>query len=834
MRLFLLAFVTGCWCLQQQPVLPGRAAAAVLLLAAALLAAAALYWRRRARPAARAAVCLLGLLAGFGWAGGRAVQALDAWLPPALDGSDVRVRGVVAGLPAEAERGLRFRFAIEQEVAGAGGGAAAGAEAGGARLPPEILLAWNEAPPGLRPGERREFVVRLRRPRGLANPHGFDYAYWLLGQGVGATGYVRSAGEGHAMAAGERLAWRIASWRHALRAHLRANLPPDARYGPVLVALVVGDQRGISAADREIFNRTGIGHLISISGLHITMISGMAGALAAWAWRHAFGLGRRWRRPPPLWLPARQVGLLVALPAGIGYGLVAGLEVPALRTVAMLVVAVLASWSGRTVPGSLVLGWAALAALVVDPWGVMAPGFWLSFSAVAVIFLAAGRPPAAPAADGADGARADRWPARLRVALAQAAHTQWVVTLGLVPATLLLFQQTSLVSPLANAVAIPLVSFVVTPLSLLAAILPSPLAAPLLALAHACLALLGSLLAWLSAPSWAVWRAAAAGPVAFALALPGVACLLAPRGFGWRLRWRGLVLLLPLLVAGRTPVAAGAFRATAFDVGQGGAVLVETRRHALLFDTGPAYGESSSAGERVIVPHLRAAGLGRLDMLMISHEHADHAGGVGAVLDAVPVAALRTAAPPAHALLSPPLRPPRAWEPCAAGQQWEWDGVRFAVLHPPAAQSQSPAYGSNARSCVLHVSAQAGDGAAPSLLLTGDIERAEEAALLSSLPAQALRASVLMVPHHGSGTSSSPAFLAAVAPQAAVFQLGHANRFRHPRADVWARYGAQGVARYRSDENGAVVIEAGADGVAITPYRQQVRRYWREAPPAPR
>jgi len=841
MRLFLLAFVIGCWLLQQQPALPGARAAFLLAAAAVLLSAVCFYWGRRAPLAACGMACLLGLLAGFGWAAWRAEQRLADWLPATLEGRSIAVRGVVAGLPAQAEPGLRFLFAIEHGDAGV-------------PLPQHVLLSWREAPADLRPGERRAFVVRLRRPRGLANPHGFDYAYWLLGQGVGATGYVRSADEGFAIAAGERFAWRIEAWRHALRAHIRANLPPDARYGAVLVALVVGDQRGIAAYDREVFNRTGIGHLISISGLHITMISGMAGALAAWAWSHSFGLGGRLRRPLPLQVPARKIGLLAAVPAGLGYALVAGMEVPALRTVAMLSVAALALWSGRAAPGSLVLAWAGLAALAVDPWGVMSPGFWLSFCAVGVIFLAAARPSMAPV---------QGWAARAGAALAEAARTQWAVTVGLVPLTLLLFQQTSVISPLANAAAIPLVSFVVTPLSLLAAILPAPVATPLLALAHGCLSWLAAGLEWLAAPSWAVWRAADAGPVALALAALGMLWLVAPAGFGLRVRLHGLVLALPMLVAGRSPVPAGVFRATAFDVGQGTAVLVETRRHVMLYDAGPAYGTASSAGDRVIVPHLRAAGVTRLDLLMVSHEDADHAGGVAAVLGAVPVAALSTAAPPGHALLAQPSgRQPLAWAPCAAGQDWEWDGVRFTVLHPPAAQSQSAVYESNARSCVLRVAAAsgvdagedtgddtgegtgedagkgtgegAGEAAPASLLLTGDIGRAEEGALVAALPQEALRTTVLVVPHHGSGTSSSPGFLAAVAPQSGVFQLGHANRYRHPRADVWARYGALGIARYRSDEAGAIVMTSEGADVHVASYRQQVRRYWRDSPEVPR
>lgn len=569
-------------------------------------------------------------------------------------------------------------------------------------------------------------------------------------------------------------------------------------------------------------------HNISISGLHITMISGLCSTLAAWLWRHSFGLGRWLRRPLPLWWPARRAALVVAVLAAFAYSLLAGMQVPAQRTVSMLAVAALALWSGRAPPASLVLAWAAFVAVALDPWAVLSPGFWLSFGAVGVIFLCATAP--------ARGPGASRWQ-RARHALAQAARTQWVVTIGLVPLTLLLFQQVSVISPLANAVAIPLISLLVTPLALLAAALPAPAAGWLLAPAHLLLDWLMVALEAMAAPPWAVWQAARAGPLAVALALAGALVLLAPMRCGLRARLHGAMLLLPMVLAGRQPVAHGEFRATALDIGQGTAVLVETRSHVLLYDAGPAYGwgadaaqPGNSAGARVIVPYLRGAGVRALDRLVISHEDADHAGGARDVMAALPVQAVLTAAPAAHPLLVlPPGMALPAVGPCAAGQAWEWDGVRFSMLHPLPQAAGNAAFDSNARSCVLKVA-----GSGRSLLLTGDIGRRDEAALLARLPGQDLRADFLQVPHHGSGTSSSASFLAVVAPELALFQLGHGNRYRHPRADVWERYASREIARYRSDETGAVQITTRGGAYALQAYRQHERRYWRAAPPAPR
>ncbi|CAG9165758.1 ComE operon protein 3 [Cupriavidus laharis] len=803
MRLILLGFVAGCWALQRQGRLPAASTLgmAVLVLAALAILAVRLVRRRPASWKARGLAVLLAVSVAFCWAAWRAHARMGDWLPTQLEARDIEVDGVVSGLPAELSQGARFAFTVE-------------AAPRGERVPEHVVLTWREAPAELRPGQRYAFTVRLRRPRGLANPHGFDYAYWLLAQGYGATGYVRSVRNGPHEAAHERLAWRIQAQRAALRDHIRAALPVDARFAPVLVALVVGDQRGIEGDDWLLFSRTGIGHLVSISGLHITMIAGMAAGLMHWAWRHSFGLGRRLRRPLPLRCPARQAALVAAVLAGLGYGLIAGLQIPALRTVAMLSIAALAAWSARTPPASMVLAWAAFVALLLDPWAVMLPGFWLSFGAVGVIFLAASRPDVP-----VSGFRA-----RVRATLASAVRTQWAVTLGLVPLTLLLFRQFPVISPLANAVAIPVVSMLVTPLALLGAVMPAVLAGPLLAVAHQALAWLVEMLRWLASPEWVVWETAQAGVLETVLALLGMLVLLAPAAFGLRIRLHGLLLMLPMLLARGDDVAPGEFRAAMLDVGQGTAVLVQTRAHALLYDAGPAYASGGSAGAQVVVPYLRALGVRRLDHLMVSHEDADHAGGAQHVMAAVPVDVRFTAAPSGHALLGK-----AEWEPCAAGQHWEWDGVDFTVLHPGAGQSRDAALASNARSCVLRV-----DNGRHRVLLTGDIGKAEERELVERLPGNLLRADVLVVPHHGSGTSSSPEWLAAVNPGAAVFQLGYRNRYQHPRADVWERYGDAGILRYRTDETGAVTMSTHGQAYAMDAFRQAEPRYWRDAPVAPR
>lgn len=892
MRGLLLAFVAGCWLLQQQGELPGATAllggacvaSMVVLVVSRVTRGVRRGWARCGRWTAGAAVALA---AGFGWAAWRAEMRIEQWLDPAWAGRDLVVEGIVRGLPTEAEHGTRFLLGAEtwprsQENDDAEDDAELPGHPGhpGPSGPRRLLLTWQVPSASLRPGQRYRLTVRLRRPRGLANPHGFDYAYWLLSEGIAATGYVRSgvpllepevgagrpgreAGpryEGLAVGrdgAVERaeilrpIPWpvRIAMWRFDLREHLRSAMPAGARYGPVLVALVIGDQRGIAPSDWEVFRRTGISHLVSISGLHITMLSGAAGALARTIWRHSFGMRRlldaRGWRSMPLVLPAQKAALVVAVLIALIYGAIAGMQIPALRTVTMLAVAAIALWSGRSPPASVVLAWAAALALFLDPWAVMSPGFWLSFGAVAVIFLyASRREPGQDTTRRRTETRVRRWLAGAGVALGNAARVQWAVTIGLVPLTLLLFGQVSVVSGIANAVAIPVVSLAVTPLALASAVVPHGVASPLLASAHVLLEWLVTGLSWLAAPDWAVWEAAYPGPLRLALALLGVVILLAPRSVGalagpasssrlqrraWQRlppRWVGVLMMVPMLSTGREPVARGEIRLTALDVGQGTAVLVETQHHSLLYDTGPAYASGTSAGGQVVVPFLRGSGVRRLDMLMISHEDADHAGGAGDVLHAVPVTGRLTAAPLDHPRLYG--GEPGEWQPCIAGSHWDWDGVRFDVLNPSEGDLANAALTSNARSCVLRV-------ATPqrAVLLTGDIEEREERRLLDQAQPEALRAHILVVPHHGSGTSSHAAFVRAVQPDMAIFQLGFANRYRHPRADVWQRYARAGAARYRTDETGAITVVTQRASHSVTTFRHRHRRYWRDAPPVP-
>ena len=754
-----LSFTAGVLFLQQQAALPAPAWLALLPLLAALAA-----WRRAlVLPAA----CAIGFL----WAAGFAHLRLADRLAPDLEGVDHEVAGVVASLPAASERGLRFEFEIESARA---------------RLPKRVLLSWYfgappEVAPAVRPGERWLLTVRLRQPHGHANPHGFDYEAWLTERGIGATGYVSLRRGATARRLGERSSPgdRVEQARAAVRDRFKEVLGETPAAG-ILAALAVGDQRAISSEEWRLFSRTGVTHLMSISGLHVTLVSGLFAWLAAALWRRVPRLA--------LALPARKAGAAAAIAAALAYTLLAGFAVPAQRTFYMVTVVALALWSGRIASPVRTLALALAVVAALDPWAPLQAGFWLSFGAVALIFhVSAGWTQGEP--------RALQW---LRV--------QWAITVGLAPAALFLFAQVSVAGPLANALAIPLVSAVVTPLALAAAVIPVD---ALLHLGEWLAQGLLQYLEWCAQLPAAVWQQHAPPLWATLLALAGAAWLLLPRGFPWRAS--GLALMLPAAALPAPAPAPGEAWVTAFDVGQGLAVLVRTGRHALLYDAGPAYGREGDSGERIVVPALRALGVARLDALLLTHNDTDHTGGALSVLENLEVGAVLSSLPERHPVLAMALAPVR----CRRGHAWEWDGVKFEVLHPapgPAARRR------NDESCVLRVSA---GGAA--MLLTGDIERGAENQLLRGA---ALHADALLVPHHGSRSSSSEDFLDAVRPRLAVAASGYRSRFGHPHAEVLARYAARRIALLRTDLHGAVTVRLGGAGARAEAERARRPRYW--------
>ncbi len=753
--------------LQQAALWPGAVYLAGVVLAVGLA------WLGRRRGVVVA--CLVTLLLGFSLTGWRADRAWQQRLPADLDNTTLTLEGRVASLPQRLDMGRRFLFEVD----------AAWADGRSVPVRAPVLMSWftppGGQPPELVPGERWRLDARLRLPHGLANPHGFDRELWLWQQGVGATGAVRGPAE---RLAGPGWAAPVARARHAVSAALRAQVD-DARAAGVLVALVVGDQSAIDRDDWDLFRITGVAHLMAISGLHITLFAWLAMAVLTALWRQS----ARWT---PAWLlrwPATHAGAVGGLLLATAYAVFSGWGVPAQRTVLMLAVVVLLRLRGAHWPWLVVWLWAMAAVVLLDPWALLQAGFWLSFVAVGVLF----------ASTGSGLPQGGRVQALLR--------EQAVVTVALSPLTLLLFGQVSVVGLLANLVAIPWVTLVVTPLALLGV-----LVAPLWTLAAWAVSGLSVGLEHLAGWSWAVWyQAVAPWPLALAAVAGGVLLVLR---LPWALRLQGLVLLWPALSYAPPRPPPGEFELLAADVGQGSAVLLRTAGHSLLYDAGPAYFGGGDAGERVLVPLLRQLGE-RLDLLLVSHQDGDHAGGAEAVLASQPQAAFMSSYwPPAGSRSAGRAGLPGLGTRCTAGQRWQWDGVDFELMHPtPDTQGSH-----NARSCVLRV----GNGR-QSVWLAGDIGTDQELRLALAHPT--LQADLLLAPHHGSASSSSPAWLNTLKPRWVIIQSGHHNRFGHPAPLVLQRYAERGI-RWRSSPACGAAHWHSSQPDAVRCERETGRRYW--------
>jgi competence protein ComEC len=737
-----------------------------------------------------------GLLS-FGVTGLRASWFVGSALEHVLEGRDIAITGTIAAMPQRNETGLRFRLDIDT----------AQLDGRSVRLPPKLELAWysgvfgrgdgpgelmgelQRVPAALHAGECWQLSVRLKAPHGAINPHGFDFELWQWEQGVQANGYVRAGPKDPV----PQLLGQ--TWRHPVewvRGEVRALIferVVDPQAAGLIAALVVGDQAAIERTDWDVFRATGVAHLMSISGLHITMF----------AWVAALGVGWLWRRSTHLclWLSAPSAALVGGMVLAGTYALFSGWGVPAQRTVMMLATVGLLRLLGLRWPWHQVWLLACAVVVAVDPWALLQAGFWLSFVAVGVLF----------ASDSGAAHVSSTGIKRKFVALM---HEQWVITLALTPLSLLLFGQVSLVGLLANALAIPWVTLLVTPLAMLGVLVH-----PLWDLAVWTVGVMTVCLRWLA--SWPFASITVAQAPVWAGVLGVLGGVLLTMRLPWPMRLLGLPLLLPVMFWQVPRPPDGQFELLGADIGQGNAVLVRTAHHALLYDAGPRFSRESDAGHRTLVPLLRALDV-RLDTLVLSHRDSDHTGGAQAVLLMQPQTQLLSSIELEHELQG--LRPAT---PCQAGQRWQWDGVSFEVLHP-LASDYADVHKTNAMSCTLRLT-----NGVQTALLAGDIEQTQEARLVAVESAN-LRADVLLVPHHGSKTSSSIAFLDAVQPRIALVQAGYRNRFGHPVPSVLVRYGERQVKVIDTPHCGAITWQSWrADAVQCQ--READRRYWHHQVP---
>lgn len=761
MLLNTIAFVAGICLLQTCPDLPSGQYYFVLLFLIPLLR-----W-----PMTRPVVILI---IGFFWAAWRAGLALTPMLDKAVESQTVLVEGVVLESPVRSSSDI-LRLQLDAGRMNTG--------SGWQEFRTRVRLSWYETRMQPQPGERWQLAVRLKRPHGFANPGGFDYERWLFTQRIRAIGYVREDDRNRMLSAVRP------GGINAVRTRLQSTMErlQLAMPGMAMIrALTIGDRSGISTADWNILRNTGTSHLMAISGLHISLAAGMLFWLVRFLWAHAGRLAEM--------IPARKAAAPLAVAGALCYAVLAGFGIPARRALIMVTVVMFAVVFNRRASLTRALCLAALVTLLIDPLSVLSAGWWLSFWAVSLIaYLAAGR-------HGRQGF-AGRW-----------IYIHVLLALGMLPVLLVFFQSASLVAPLANVVAVPWVGMLVVPLALLGSVvglLHASAGEFLLLAAAGLLEPVRFWLDWLAGVPLSTWQQHQ--PVAWTLlpGIPGLLLLLLPRGIPGR--WLGLLLLLPVFFVQPQGPGRGEVRLTLLDVGQGLATVVQTRQHVLVYDAGPRFSESFDTGAAVVVPYLRSQGIPTIDSLIVSHGDNDHIGGVASLLSAYHVGRI---------LSSVPGKIPRATaEPCIRGQHWEWDGVKFSLLHP---ESASPGSGNNT-SCVLKIDVPGERG----ILLTGDIERKAEALLLRGQDSE-LDAAVLVVPHHGSNTSSSPEFLAQVHPVVALIPAGYLNRYGFPKQAVIRRYAENGTKWYQTGLAGAITVSMGA-AIAepeISLYREQARRYW--------
>jgi len=716
------------------------------------------------------------VLLGAAWTVWRADLALSARLPAALEGEDIVVTGAVLGLPYAQDDATRFDLAV------------AAAERAGQSVPLSgtLRLHWYASEktvvPDIEPCSRWRLHVRLKRPRGLIDPGAFDFERYALAEGINATGYVREDTLNAAM--GERT-FCVERLRRRISQGIADTLGPGPQ-SDVLRALAFGDQRAMDEHEWNVARATGIPHLIAISGLHIALFAGFGVLLVRGLWKLAPRLTLRW--------PAPLIEALASIAFALGYAAISGLGLPTRRALVMIGMLLAANLVRRARAPVHGLAFAVIALLAFDPLCVLSAGFWLSFVGVAwLMFCLGGR-----------GERRSWWREMI--------GAQGVASLGLLPLTIWFFGQSSLIGPLANLIAVPVVCFLILPFGVAGALLQlvvPALGAPLLTLAgYAMLALWGLLEQMADWPG-ALWYFPEPSAWAFALAMLGAAWLLLPRGMP--ARGLGFVLFLPLLVPVRHVLADGEFEALTLDVGQGLSVVVRTRDHTLVYDAGARFPSGFDLGEAAVVPALHAIGITRLDKLIVSHGDNDHAGGAAAVLAAFP-----------HAAVSggEPERLHVAATQCLAGEAWSWNGVAFRIVHPHEPLSAK----NNDRCCVLEV--RSGDSA---LLLTGDITATVEAEVAAALAPVAAH-TLLLVPHHGSKTSSSPAFIDALEPELALVSSGYRNHFNHPSPAIVARYRAAGVSLLDTPHSGFAGFRFAADAAPRLIEQGRIDRhpYWRE------
>jgi competence protein ComEC len=732
----------------------------------------------------------VSLLLGFFWALTHAYFNLYPELDKSIEGIDIEVRGQVISIPSVQGRISRFEFSIHEASLTSSGKFV--------QPPKKVRLNWYGKVPSIQLGEVWRLRVRLKRPWGYANPGGFDYEKWLFEQSIRATGYVRNKGEN------ERIrGTSLLNPAYYLRATLNQKLEQTkSKSSAVIKALVLGERGQMDSKRWQVLTQTGTNHLLAISGLHVGIVSGFVYFIVLFLWKRSEHLCLK--------IAAQRVAALAAIFAAVFYAMLAGFSIPTQRAMMMATVVFLSIYFMQSLRPWNILSIALLCVLVLDPFSVLSPGFWLSFLAVAIIlFSLKGKSTEQnKQAKQANRTKQAWWRSLVKI--------QFVLSLGLLPLTLLFFQQASLVSPIANFFAVPWVSFLVVPVTLMGSLLmlaSDTLGGWVLQISHFLLEVFWSILNYLHALPFSSWHHAIE-IWALVPALVGIMLLLSAKGFPSK--WLSVILLSPLVFAKPAAVSENNLTVTTLDVGQGLSVVIEVGEHVLVFDTGPKFSSSFNAGESVVIPYLRQRGIDKIDTLVVSHGDKDHAGGLQGILLNMPV----------EKLLSSNIENYHhdQLKVCRAGVDWQWHSAHFQFIHPPANLTEVGLrkLSDNNSSCVLLVTHPSG-----SILLTGDIEKLVEKRLIANQHDK-LDIDVLIAPHHGSKSSSTRAFIQTTSPDYVVFATGYRNPYGFPDENVVSRYEEFGSHLVNTASQGMISFEfSDENGLQLQPgYREVRQRFW--------
>jgi len=762
MRSGIIAFVSGIIILLQLPELPDSRWLWLLGIIIPLL-----FWPKLSR----ARIPLL-LFCGFLWALWHGDNILSTVISPQLEGKDLLVTGVIASLPEARDTSQRFVFKVSR----------LSFNGQSQDNPGLIRLNWYRQASKLQVGDKWQLLVRLKRPSGYMNPGGFDYESWLFQRRIRATGYVRKDALNKIISI-DPSSLPLQRIRQKLANAILDNLGEN-KFTGIITALAIGERQLISPAQWEVLTRTGTNHLVAISGLHVGLVAGLVFVTVRRLWCYTRNLA--------LIISGERIAAISGIVAATIYAALAGFTLPTQRALIMISVLFLSLFVQRARMPSQCLAIALFLILIVDPFAVLSAGFWLSFSAVAVILLGM-----------TNRLSAQSWwwkYGRLHV----------LIAIGLMPILVIVFQRFPLLSPLANFLAVPLIGFIVVPLVLLGtllAIIAPVLSAPLLKLSSFVLHAIWPFLETISDLELGQWTQHVPLSWTWLPAFIGILWLLLPRGMP--ARWLGIFFLLPALLIEPKRLTEGEILFTLLDVGQGLSAVVQTRNHTLVYDTGPRFNANFDTGKVVLLPFLREQGISHLDILMVGHADNDHIGGVDSLRRGIKINELISSVPNEFNWIKA--------KPCYGGEKWQWDGIDFEILHPV---KNTPYQGNNA-SCVLRISNAAG-----SILLSGDIETSAEKALLKR-KGQLLKSDILIVPHHGSKTSSTLAFLNAISPDYALFPVGYRNRYGFPKTEILQRYQKIGAEMLRSDRDGAISVKLIlGKSIQFQRFREQSRKIW--------